>query len=350
MNILIIEETDWLRRGPHIQQHIFERLSKTESINVTVLDYDIDNVQKSDSLIVKRRVFENVDRTVPNNKVKIIRTGLLKLKYFRRVSSLITNFFELFRIIWKQRPDIIVNYAISNGLLALIISKLYGIPFIFHYIDILHNIVPIPAARAVARSVNRIVLKYSDLVLIYSKFHKQFVMNEGVAESKIRKLPNGISLENTVVDVERLENLKDRFGLTGKEFVLFFMGYLYDFAGLKEIIDYYNERVNSGDLDMRFLIVGDGGIYSSLKKHVAQIGADWVILTGRVPYFEITEYIELADLCLLSFAKNEITKEITPIKLIEYMAMGKPVLSNSLPGVFDEIGKDKGVIFANNQI
>jgi glycosyltransferase involved in cell wall biosynthesis len=128
------------------------------------------------------------------------------------------------------------------------------------------------------------------------------------------------------------------------------MGYLYDFAGLKEIIDYYNERVNSGDLDMRFLIVGDGGIYSSLKKHVAQIGADWVILTGRVPYFEITEYIELADLCLLSFAKNEITKEITPIKLIEYMAMGKPVLSNSLPGVFDEIGKDKGVIFANNQI
>ena len=33
MNLLVIQETDWLTRGPHIQHHIFERLSK----NVTVI-------------------------------------------------------------------------------------------------------------------------------------------------------------------------------------------------------------------------------------------------------------------------------------------------------------------------
>lgn len=33
---------------------------------------------------------------------------------------------------------------------------------------------------------------------------------------------------------------------------------------------------------------------------------------------------------------------------MEYMAMKKPVLSNSLPGVILEIGKDNGVIFAKN--
>jgi glycosyltransferase involved in cell wall biosynthesis len=84
----------------------------------------------------------------------------------------------------------------------------------------------------------------------------------------------------------------------------------------------------------------------NLKK---ELNAEWVILAGRVPFFNITEYIELADLCLLSFAINDITKEITPIKIIEYMAMKKPVLSNALPGVVDQIGKNSDVIFTKNQ-
>ena len=87
-----------------------------------------------------------------------------------------------------------------------------------------------------------------------------------------------------------------------------------------------------------------------MQNYIKKIKANWVILAGRVPYSEIIEFIELADLCLLSFAINDITKEITPIKIIEYMAMKKPVLSNRLPGVIYELGKDCGVIFTKNQM
>jgi glycosyltransferase involved in cell wall biosynthesis len=128
------------------------------------------------------------------------------------------------------------------------------------------------------------------------------------------------------------------------------MGYLYEFAGLKEIITYYNPKVHKANLNLKFLILGDGGIYNSLQNYIKKVNANWVILAGRVPYSEITEFIELADLCLLSFAINDITKEITPIKIIEYMAMKKPVLSNGLPGVKFELGTDCGVIFTKNQI
>jgi glycosyltransferase involved in cell wall biosynthesis len=41
--------------------------------------------------------------------------------------------------------------------------------------------------------------------------------------------------------------------------------------------------------------------------------------------------------------------DITPIKVMEYLAMKKPVLSNSLPGVLYEIGKNNGVLFTKNQ-
>lgn len=83
--------------------------------------------------------------------------------------------------------------------------------------------------------------------------------------------------------------------------------------------------------------------------YVKKINANWVILTGKVPFFELTEYIKLADLCLMSFKLNEITKNITPVKIMEYMAMKKPVLSNYLPSIVYEIGKNNGVIFAKNK-
>jgi glycosyltransferase involved in cell wall biosynthesis len=175
------------------------------------------------------------------------------------------------------------------------------------------------------------------------------VQNEGVAADKVDILLNGISLENTIIDVERLNHLRSKLSLKDSDFVMLHMGYLYDFAGLKEIIEYYNTDVKAGNFNIKFIIVGDGGIYNSLLSYVKEIDADWVILTGKVSFFETTEYIELSDLCLMSFELNEVTKDITPVKVMEYMAMKKPVLSNSLPSVVSEIGRDNGVIFAPNQ-
>jgi len=127
------------------------------------------------------------------------------------------------------------------------------------------------------------------------------------------------------------------------------MGFLYEFAGLKQIIEHYNNDIKEGKLNLKFLIVGDGGIYNDLINYVREVNADWVILTGRVPFFDISEYISLANLCLMSFDLNEITSYITPIKITEYMVMKKPVLSNRLPGIVMEIGENNGVIFAKNQ-
>ena len=185
--------------------------------------------------------------------------------------------------------------------------------------------------------------------MIYTKLQQNYVINEGTSPKRVKFLPNGISLENTIVDENKLKKLRSQFSISEEDFVMFFMGYLYDFAGLKEIIAYYNANVKNGKINLKFLILGDGGIYNDLANHVRITRADWVTLAGRVPFSDITEYIELADLCLLSFKINDITRDITPIKIIEYMAMKKPVLSNSLPGVKLEFGKNSGVIYEKNQ-
>jgi len=349
MNILVLQETDWLTRGPHTQHHVFERMSRNPNIKITIFDYDIDKIMHSKSIFIKREIFNNIHRSVEDSNVKIVRTGHIQIPYLRRVSSLITNFFEMLKLFRKNRPDVIVGFSLTNGLIGLVLSKLFKIPFVFYYIDLLHTLVPIHYAKNFAKLFSRLLFKNSDKIIAVTKSLQNNILVEGVNPGKVVILLNGISLENTIIDERKLKELRKKFLIRDDEFIIFFMGYLYDFAGLKEIIDYYNSAVNTNKLKLRFLIVGDGGIYNYLVKHVEEIKADWVILTGRIPFFEITEYIELADLCLMSFDLNDVTREITPVKIMEYMAMKKPVLSNNLPGVINEIGYNNGVIFAENQ-
>jgi glycosyltransferase involved in cell wall biosynthesis len=348
MNILVLQETDWLTRGPHTQHHIFETLSLKPSINIQVLDYDMDNIMRSNSIFIKKHVYMNIHRAVQDSHVEIIRTSHLKVVFLRRFSSLITNFFQILKIIRNNKPDLIVGFSITNGMIGLIYSKIFKIPFIFFYIDILHQLVPLSHAQGLARITCQILLKNANQVLVHTKFQQRYVINEGSKPERVMVLPDGITLKNTEVDIHKFENLKIKFSINDDDFIIFFMGYLYDFAGLKEIIDYYNNDVSSGKIKLKFVILGDGGIYDSLKNYIKKIGANWVILAGRVPFFEIAEYIQLADLCLLSFRINDITKEIVPIKIFEYMAMKKPVLSNSLPAVVLELKNKSGVIFSKN--
>ena len=349
MNILVLQETDWLTRGPHTQHHIFEKLSERPSISITVLDYDIDKLQKFRSSYVKKQIFYNIHRVSDDSNIKVIRTSHLQIPFLRRITSLITNFFEILRIFRKNKPDIIVSFSITNGFIGLILAKLFKIPFLFFYIDILHEIVTIQYVKKIARIITRFTLKRSDKILVHTNIQYKYLMNEGITPEDIEISPDGISLENTIVDKKRYTRLKSKYYIQDDDFIIFFMGYLYEFAGLKEIIDYYNTKVKTNSLNLKFLILGDGGIYNFLQNYIKEIKADWVILAGRVPYNEIKEYIELADLCLLSFAINDITKEILPIKILEYMAMKKPILTNSLPGVVHELKRDSDLIFAKNQ-
>ncbi|MFX1600464.1 MAG: glycosyltransferase, partial [Promethearchaeota archaeon] len=159
MNILVLQETDWLTRGPHTQHHIFENLSRNKSIKITVFDYDIDKIQKFKSLIVKKQIFKDIHRVFGDSNIKIIRTAHLQIPYFRRISSLITNLFGILKIFRENRPDIIIGFSITNGLIGLVLAKLFRIPFIFFYIDILHEIVPISYIKKLARIISQFLFK-----------------------------------------------------------------------------------------------------------------------------------------------------------------------------------------------
>ncbi|MPM98241.1 GDP-mannose-dependent alpha-(1-6)-phosphatidylinositol monomannoside mannosyltransferase [bioreactor metagenome] len=70
---------------------------------------------------------------------------------------------------------------------------------------------------------------------------------------------------------------------------------------------------------------------------------DRFIFTGVVPYDRVPVYINASDVCAAPFilARNE-KIGLSPLKLYEYMACGKPVVAGSISGVADAIEASKG--------
>jgi len=53
-------------------------------------------------------------------------------------------------------------------------------------------------------------------------------------------------------------------------------------------------------------------------------------LLGRKPYSELPAYLSRFDVCLLPFKINDLTSAVNPVKLYEYLAAGKPVVSTPM--------------------
>lgn len=66
---------------------------------------------------------------------------------------------------------------------------------------------------------------------------------------------------------------------------------------------------------------------------------------GKKPYDALAGYVHYFDVCMIPFVLNEITESTSPVKLFEYMAMEKPVVSTALP----ECMKYDPVVIAHSQ-
>ncbi|GAA4840598.1 glycosyltransferase [Algivirga pacifica] len=66
-----------------------------------------------------------------------------------------------------------------------------------------------------------------------------------------------------------------------------------------------------------------------------------VYFLGRKDYEKVPAYIKGADLCIIPFIRNEYTRHIYPLKINEYLSMGKPVLVSN----FADFSSFKDVVY-----
>ncbi len=346
MKILVVQEADWIKRGPHQQHHLMERLS-LKGHQIRVIDYQLLwKKEARKNLYSKRQVLERVSKVHKKANVTLFRPAMIKIPGLEHLSLIFFHRKEIARQIKEFKPEVIVGFGILNTYLAMKLAKKNGIPFIYYLIDVLHFLVPAKSVQWVAKIFKKKTLKDSNGVIVINDKLKDYAIEMGSHPDRTCLVRAGVDLErfNPHTDGSRV---RKQYKIGKNDFVLLFMGWLYHFSGLKEVaLDL--AKIKKKEFTLKLLIVGDGDLYAELRKIQRKCNLqDRIILAGWQPYQKIPEFLKSSDLCLFPAHDNEVTHNIVPIKIYEYMAAGKPVIATKLPGVVKEFGNNNGVVYAD---
>lgn len=344
MKILIVQNTDWLKRNPAQQHHLAEMLS-LRGHEIRVIDFEILwRTQGKRELHSKRKIFKNVSKIHDGARITVIRPGIIRIPLMDYISMIFSHKKEIERQIREFSPDIILGFGII-AYVAGKAAKKNSVPFIYYWIDVSHRLIPFKFLQPIGWIIERRALRLAYRVLAINDKLREYVIKIGAPSERTHVLKAGINFTHFDPKISGCIT-KKQYGLTKKDIVLFFMGWLYTFSGLKEVA---LQLTKLEDHNVKLLIVGEGDAYQELqqirKKYNLQ---DRLILVGRKTYAEIPKLIAGSDICLLpAYPTESIMQDIVPIKTYEYMAMKKTVISTKLLGVMKEFGEGNGVVYVD---
>ncbi|WP_181147973.1 glycosyltransferase [Arthrobacter sp. MYb213] len=257
-----------------------------------------------------------------------------------------------------NRPAVIVSASNHiTALPALIAARRLGIPFIYE----VRGLWEITAAAdndtwlnserfELARNLEALVANEADQVFAITEEVREELISRGATKANISILPNAANIFQYVpLPAERSSVVtKKRAG----EFLLGYAGSLVNYEGLDLLVD------SIAGLPEEFnhigaLIVGDGKALPALKQQVAELGLDERIrFTGREPNEKINDYLAIFDAVVCPRKSNIVTELVSPLKPIEAMAAGRPVIGSDVSPIATLLGTDseRGLLFAADNV
>jgi glycosyltransferase involved in cell wall biosynthesis len=287
----------------------------------------------------------DITKVYPDAKVRLIRPPSLGLG--RIMHGVIYNL-VIYTILKSRKIDVVILYsAPTNGVQTILAAKRLGIPVIFRSIDVLHKLAP-KILSLPTRLAESWVYRHAGKVLTITPALSRYVVKLGADPAKVGILPLGVDLQCHPCYPElKSSGFTDKTGIEHQTMI--FAGTLPHFSGLPELIRKIPEMVAKLP-GLRLLIVGNGPQRPELEKLLRELGLEErVKITGMVPHEDVPKWIAGADVGMLTFPAEGATRDIFPTKVLQYMAQGKPVIANPLPGLVDfGLGANQGIVYVRN--
>ena len=165
---------------------------------------------------------------------------------------------------------------------------------------------------------------------------------------KVKVIGNGVNTKKfyPIYDEALLWSWRKRLGIAKEDLVVAFVGNLAPWQGVNIFIESAFQILTDNRQNLKFLIVGEGFLKDSLEKRVFASGyGEKFIFTGMINYNDIPVLINIADICVAPFiSRRNQTTGVSPIKIFEYMACGKPVISSRIEGLEFIEGEGAGLL------
>jgi glycosyltransferase involved in cell wall biosynthesis len=240
---------------------------------------------------------------------------------------LVRGLFSLWRLIRREKIQVIETFTHDSNMLALPVAWLAGVPVrIATHHGVIENF---PRWRETIHTwmVNHNIAQ--SLVVVSSRIKQQAIL-EGVAAKRISVIQNGI----TPISIEGVDKstVRKEAGLKDEDLFLLSVGRLV-YQKAHAILIQAMPQILEKYPNLKLGICGDGGLRSQLEIQIKESGlSNSVKLIGVQDHIE--HFLAVADIFVLPSRWEGL-----PIALLEAMSAGLPVAATRVEGV-DEVVRD----------
>jgi glycosyltransferase involved in cell wall biosynthesis len=192
--------------------------------------------------------------------------------------------------------------------------------------------------EVIGNRVTGLQVRRSKKIIAYSRG-----MFEGTAEaSRVVIVTGAVDTDVFKPDSASGEEIRRQYSL-GDSPVVGYVGTFQEWHGLSELIAAAQSLLNARG-DIKFLMVGP--YYKETQEKVAAAGfASSFVFTGPVQYQEVPKFMNASDVLVAPYnpEKIESTEQVrkhglgSPLKVFEYMSVGKPVITTDVRPISDPI-------------
>ncbi|WP_421071155.1 glycosyltransferase family 4 protein [Pelotomaculum propionicicum] len=265
----------------------------------------------------------------------------------------------LFFLILKFKPDVVYTREGLFDVFAAAVTKALRKPFVLEVNGIIEDELLFRGINIniikMIRIMESFTFKLSDrMVCVTEGISKLLVNKYNVKEKNVFVISNGVNTD-LFHPIDKLECRK-KLGLPEDDFIVGFVGTFAPWQGLIFLLKAVKEIKEAGDevsSNISFILVGDGEQEMTLRTLAREYGIESLVhFAGRVEYEEVVYWINAFDVAVAPFTRERNSLcGLSPLKMYEYLACGKPVIASDIEGIRDIVGVNKcGLLFNPNDV
>lgn len=246
--------------------------------------------------------------------------------------------FHTFRLAWKAhrtRGFDVVHACNPPDLLFLIggfFKLFFGKKFLFDHHDINPELYEAKFGRRdlfwrLMVWLERMTFRTADVSIATNESYKRIAIERGGMDpNKVHVVRSGPKLDRLRI-IPPVDALKQ-----GRKYLVGYVGVMGKQEGIDLLLQAARHIIKDmGREDVHFGLVGGGTSLDEMKQMAVDLGiADYVTFTGRVPDQALLEMLNTADVCVNPDVANEMNDKSTMNKIMEYMALAKPIVQFDL--------------------